>query len=134
MDRNRLLLGLAVGLTVLVVFYLEGITPIVSHAVGWPLALRATLAISLLTPLGLCLGAFMPLGLRTIAGLTPYHEEFVAWGWAVNGFFSVVSSVLATILSMTIGFSLVMVSALAIYLVGIAALMRVPSPARAQRT
>ena len=52
----------------------------------------------------------------------------------MNGFFSVVSSVLATILSMTIGFSLVMVSALAVYLVGVAALMRVPSPAQPQRT
>ena len=51
----------------------------------------------------------------------------------MNGFFSVVSSVLATILSMTIGFSLVLVTALAIYALGIAALTRIPAPALAGR-
>src|SRR5947199_8035114 len=127
--RNRALIRLAAALAVLVLFYERGLTPLLAAGVGWPLAWRVAAALLLLAPLGLCLGAFMPIGLRTVAAVTAHGEEFVAWSWAVNGFFSVVSSVAATILSMTIGFDLVMLSALAVYLVGIAALARIPAPA-----
>src|SRR6184192_256882 len=127
--RNRALIRLAAALAVLVLFYERGLTPLLAAGVGWPLAWRVAAAVLLLAPLGLCLGAFMPIGLRTVAAVTAHGEEFVAWSWAVNGFFSVVSSVAATILSMTIGFDLVMLSALAVYLVGIAALARIPAPA-----
>ncbi|HMC50333.1 MAG TPA: hypothetical protein VKH20_06770, partial [Solirubrobacterales bacterium] len=60
--------------------------------------------------------------------LTPHGEEFVAWSWAVNGFFSVVSSVAATILSMTVGFNVVLLAAGAVYVIGIAAMLSVPAP------
>jgi MFS family permease len=86
-----------------------------------------------MAPLGVCLGAFMPLGLATVAATTDYKTEYVAWAWAVNGFFSVVSSVLATILSMTFGFDRVMLAGVAVYAVGIVALLRVPVPAAAPR-
>src|SRR5262249_34748219 len=101
--RNQALIALAVAVALLGLFYGRGMTPIIARGVGWPLAARVALAIVFLAPLGFCLGAFMPLGLRTVSAVTRYGEEFVAWGWAVNGFFSVVSSVLATILSMAIG-------------------------------
>ncbi len=127
-NRNRLLLRLAGALVLLIGFYVLGMTPILRHGVGWPLALRIATAVLLLAPLGLCLGAFMPIGLRTAAALTPHSAEFVAWGWAVNGFASVVSSVLATVLSMAFGFDRVMIAAVIVYLVGIAALLPVPTP------
>src|SRR5205823_4541097 len=57
-----------------------------------------------------------------------HREEYVAWGWAVNGFFSVVSSVLSTVVAMAFGFNAVIVTALALYLIGIAALARIPAP------
>ena len=50
-------------------------------------------------PLGLCLGMFMPLGLGVVNGLSDHPDEYIAWAWAVNGFFSVIGSVLTTILS-----------------------------------
>jgi hypothetical protein len=124
--RDRALGWLAGGLTLLVLFYLFGLGPIVDRCVGWPLGARIALAAVFLAPLGLCLGAFMPLGLRTVAHVTRHREEFVAWSWAVNGFCSVVSTVLATILAMAWGFSLVMLAALAVYLVGVATLSRIP--------
>jgi hypothetical protein len=61
------------------------------------------------------LGAFMPLGLAAMASLTPHREVCVAWGWAVNGFFSVIGSVLTTVLSMTFGFGTVRFLGLAAY-------------------
>jgi len=84
------------------------------------------LAAACLLPLGVCLGAFMPIGLRTVTRTAPHPEELVAWSWAVNCFFSVVSSVLATILAMTMGFTAVMLTALAIYLIGVASLLQIP--------
>src|SRR5207253_507548 len=125
--RNAALVCLAAGVWVMILFYERGLAPILSRGVGWPLTLRVPLTVVFLAPLGFCLGGFMPLGLRTVAAVTPYAEEFVAWSWAVNGFFSVVSSVLATILSMSIGFNRVMLLGGLLYLLGVAALVRVPT-------
>jgi predicted MFS family arabinose efflux permease len=81
--------------------------------------------------LGLCLGTFMPLGLGAVAGLTEHSSEYVAWGWAVNGFASVVGAVLTTILAMSFGFRVVMFVALAVYGIAVLALrgLLVPSGA-----
>ena len=133
-NRNRVLLALAAVLVLLVVFYQVGMEPIVRACIGWPFPLRVALVIAFLAPLGLCLGVFMPLGLRTVSALTPYGEEYVAWAWAVNGFFSVVSSVLSTVLSMALGFDVVMLLALVVYGIGIAALWGVPAAASARTT
>ena len=73
-------------------------------ALDGPRRTRARRVARVLAPLGLCLGMFMPLGLGRVAALTDHGEEYVAWAWAVNGFFSVIGSVLTTILSMTFGF------------------------------
>ena len=126
--RDRALVGLAATLMLLVLFYRVALTPLTAQAAGLPFAARVAIAIALLVPLGLCLGCFMPIGLRTVVALSPHREEVLAWSWAVNGFFSVVSSVLATVLAMAYGFNAVMLTALAVYMVGIAALLRLPAP------
>ena len=126
LPRNQLLFRLAAVLLVLVLFYQMGMGHVVSATIAWPLPLRVGIAVLLLLPLGLVLGMFMPIGLRTVAGLTEYGEEYVAWAWAVNGFCSTVASVLSTMLSMTFGFTIVMSLAVLIYFVGIAAMTRIP--------
>lgn len=126
--RNQAFRYLALSLIVLVTFYQLALTPIIEAAVASPLALRVLISVVMLAPLGLCLGMFMPLGLATVSRLGAHGEEYVAWCWAVNGFFSVVASVLATILSMTIGFQAVMLVGLVIYLLGIGVFSRVPQP------
>jgi hypothetical protein len=50
-----------------------------------------------------------------VAGLTRHAREYVAWGWAVNGFASVVGAVLTTILAMAFGFGVVLFLALVVY-------------------
>jgi predicted MFS family arabinose efflux permease len=88
-----------------------------------PLGARIIIAFAVMAPLGLCLGMFMPLGLGTVAALAQQHErEYVAWSWAVNGFATVIGSVLSTILAMTFGFQVVLGLALCIYLVALASL------------
>ena len=71
----------------------------------------------MLLPLGLVLGTFMPIGLGAVSRLTHHRSEYVAGGRAVNGFFSVMGSILATILSMAYGFRFLLFLALLLYVV-----------------
>jgi spermidine synthase len=121
-----MLLGVLAVLTAFYLFALPGILngPMLSTALG----VRVAFAIVVLTPLGLCLGMFMPLGLGRVVALTIHGEEYVAWAWAVNGFFSVIGSVLTTILSMALGFRVVQLAAFAVYAVAALAFTRLPSP------
>jgi len=68
----------------------------------------------------------MPMGIRAVAGLSPHADVYVAWAWAVNGFFSVISSVLTTILAMAWGFSVVLALGLATYAVAVVVLRSLP--------
>jgi hypothetical protein len=126
--RDRTLATLLGTLAVLVVFYLFGLDAMEKFFAAAPFALRVLLAIVVLAPLGLCLGSFMPIGVATISRLTDHEREYVAWAWAVNGFFSVVSSVLSTILAMTLGFNAILGLSLLIYATGIFSLTRLPAP------
>jgi hypothetical protein len=119
---RRALPVLVVAITALALFYLYGLPPLTDNLLSASLAVRVLTALVVLAPLGLCLGMFMPLGLGAVAGLTDHSREYVAWGWAVNGFASVVGAVLSTILAMTFGFGAVLVLALFLYLGALATL------------
>ena len=119
---RRVLPWLLAAIVALTVFYELGLPPLTDELLDLPLAARVPIAFALLAPLGLCLGTFMPLGLGAVADLTDHKSEYVAWGWAVNGFASVVGAVLSTILAMSFGFRTVMLVALAIYVVALVAL------------
>jgi len=110
------------ALALLTFFYELGLPALTDSLLGSSLAVRVVVAFVVLAPLGLCLGMFMPLGLGAVSRLSTLSREYVAWGWAVNGFASVVGSVLPTLLSMTFGFRAVMVVAWCTYAVAIIAL------------
>ena len=97
-------------------------TPLTNSLLSLPLAARIPVTFVILGPLGICLGMFMPLGLGAVARLSEFPREYVAWGWAVNGFASVVGSTLTTIFAMSFGFGVVLVLALVFYVVAILAL------------
>jgi len=115
--RDHVLLLLVSALLLLTAFYRSGLDRLVDAAGGAPLAARIALAVGVLTPLGLVLGAFLPLGLASVSRASPpeLRSEYVAWSWAVNGFFSVVGSILVTIVSMSYGFRTVLLLAAALY-------------------
>ena len=126
-----LLLG---ALAALAAVYQFAVGAITEATLSSPTPVRILVAVLLLLPLGCCLGMFMPLGLSKLAHLrgagdesatshepedfspTDQAQHAVAYAWAINGFFSVIGSVLTTILSMTFGFRNVMFLALAIYM------------------
>ncbi len=129
-SRDRVVPWLMAALGVLAVFYAYGLGPAANALAALPLAARIALVAAALAPLGLVLGAFMPLGLTTVSRLGPHATEYVAWGWAINGVFSVIGSIGATILSMTYGFRAVLLVALLLYVVAAVTLWRVPLQSR----
>jgi glucan phosphoethanolaminetransferase (alkaline phosphatase superfamily) len=111
----------------LTLFYRFGSEHVMNALQSAPFAVRVATTVAMLAPLGLCLGVFMPFGLRAISGLTATTEaatQYVAWAWAVNGFFSVIGSVLTTILSMSYGFSTVQALAFVVYALAVVVLRR----------
>ena len=58
--------------------------------------------IALLAPLGLALGTAMPIGLGRLSAMYP---DGVPWAWGINGVFSVVASVLAIMVALNWGFT-----------------------------
>jgi hypothetical protein len=132
--HHRAVPWLVLGITALTAFYLLGLTPLTDRLLGLSIVARVPIAFALLAPLGICLGMFMPLGVRAVSAMSDAPREYVAWGWAVNGFASVVGAVLATLLSMIFGFDAVLVLGLVAYLIALVAwrslARRVPASAQ----
>lgn len=85
---------------------------IVDSAMGWPFAARVAVAALLIGPLGLLLGAPMPLGLSALA---KSEESLVLWAWGLNGAASVLGSILTVIAAHVLGFGFAFVLAAICY-------------------
>ena len=90
-----------------------------STALYLALPWRVTIAVALVAPLGFVLGMPFPTGLRIVASEAP---PLVPWAWGVNGFFTVIGSVSAMILGMAAGFTAVLITAGACYLLALVAI------------
>jgi hypothetical protein len=86
---------------------------------GFSLAGRITVVSIIIAPLGLALGMPFPTGMRIVQAQCP---ELLPWCWAINGFLSVFSSVFCIVISMAVGFSVVLLASAAVYAVGFLAL------------
>ena len=84
--------------------------------IGQPDVVRIVVSIALIAPLAFFMGMPFPLGLARVAAEAP---AFIPWAWGINGFASVIAAVLATLLAIELGFSVVIAVALVLY--GVAA-------------
>ena len=73
---------------------------------------KALLSVLLIAPLGFCMGIPFPTAL-TLPART--DQQLLPWIWAVNGCCSVISAILATILAVHFGFTIVVLVALLLY-------------------
>jgi Spermine/spermidine synthase domain len=89
------------------------LTPAIFHlGLGLPLTVRILIAVALVAPLGFVLGMPFPLGLRIAV---QESAALGAWAWGVNGFFTVLGTVLALMLGMMAGFVAVLILACLCY-------------------
>ncbi len=74
---------------------------------------KILVTIILLAPLGFFMGFPFPQGLSKIKRIESFK---VPWAWGINGFFSVISAILATLFAILFGFRIVFILAILCYL------------------
>jgi hypothetical protein len=77
---------------------------------------RYLLSIVLIAPLGFFMGMPFPMALDKISQTNP---ALIPWAWGINGCASVISAILATLIAMQFGFTVLIFLAVALY--GVAA-------------
>jgi spermidine synthase len=87
--------------------------PWLPDLIGLPFGARVALVVTLVLPLGLGLGVFLPSALER---LKPTAPDYVPWAWGINGIFSVLGPVLSVAFSMTWGINALLLAAIPIYL------------------
>jgi hypothetical protein len=104
------------GITLLSLFYLLSLGWIFTALGNLPLGMKMLCSLALIAPLAYLMGLPFPLALTAVkrhaGSLTP-------WAWGVNGYASVISASLATLIAIHFGFSSVILAAVAIYLLAL---------------
>ncbi|MBV2092637.1 MAG: hypothetical protein KUF72_17300 [Candidatus Thiodiazotropha sp. (ex Ctena orbiculata)] len=85
-----------------------------------PMAIKIAITIMLIAPMALCMGMPFPLA---IAAMKRNRAEQIPWAWGINGYASVISAGLSTVIAIQYGFITVILCAILLYL---AALMTFP--------
>jgi hypothetical protein len=88
--------------------------PLLEAAVDWPLATKVLLLLAVTGPVALALGVPFPLGLALFRG---ENSHFLPWAWSLNGAFSVIATPLANLLAVSVGYRLVLLVSLLLYLI-----------------
>ncbi len=100
------------GIALLTTLYVILLPLIFQRCIGYSDPVRIVISIMLIAPLAIGMGMPFPLGLKHVAATAP---NFIPWAWGINGFASVISAVLATLLAIEFGFVFVIMVALALY-------------------
>jgi len=116
---RRFTAGALVAAALVALLAALGLARLVDFAMPWPLAARIAAAAALLVPFGVLLGIGLPGGMRLLNQARP---EIVAWGWGMNGAFSVVGATAAIFIAMNWGFSVTLTIGALVYLLAAAIL------------
>jgi len=100
------------GIAIIVVAYIFLLPPLFDHLIGLADGLKIAISLALIAPLAFCMGMPFPTGLKWVAQSAP---DFIPWAWGINGFASVISAALATLLAIQFGFTFVLLAALVLY-------------------
>lgn len=111
---SSLLLPATSAIAVLSLSYVVALPGLFDSLAALPDAGRILVSLVLIAPLAVAMGMPFPLGLARLAREAP---AFIPWAWGINGFASVTGAVLATLLAIEFGFSLVIAAAVILYLV-----------------
>ncbi|MEP0762870.1 MAG: SAM-dependent methyltransferase, partial [Chloroflexota bacterium] len=116
----RWMLPAALGALALVIaVYPALLSAVFGAALGAPLWARVVVALAVLAPPGVLMGVPFARGLAAVEALAP---GLTPWVWAINGCASVVSAILAVMLAISWGFSVVLWLGAACYAGALAAM------------
>ena len=100
------------GVCAVALLYLVALPEVFPRLIAWPDPARVAVAVALIAPLAFLMGMPFPLGL---SGLALRDDKLVPWAWGINACASVVAAVLATLLAIHAGFTVVVLVALLMY-------------------
>ena len=109
------------GIAVLALAYAGVLPGALSWLVSWPQAAKVVAALGFIAPLAFCMGMPFPLGLSILTERLP---GLVPWAWGINGCASVISALMAALLAIHFGFAVVVVLAVALYVVAAVAFLK----------
>jgi hypothetical protein len=101
-----------IAISIITLSYIFLLPALFDRLIGLADVFKVVISLALIAPLAFCMGMPFPLGLRQLAGNMP---DFIPWAWGINGFASVISAALATLLAIQFGFSFVLLAALVLY-------------------
>jgi len=101
------------GVVVLSIGYLLFLQELFIEYASVSTAAKIMISVALISPLAFCMGMPFPLALNSVS---QYDKSLVAWAWGINGWASVISAVLATLLAVHFGFSVVIIISMLLYL------------------
>ncbi|MDZ7766379.1 MAG: hypothetical protein U5K00_18470 [Melioribacteraceae bacterium] len=104
-----LLLGGVIFLLLIYTFILD---PILNATLGYSLLIKVIITFVIIGAPAFLMGFPFPLGIKKLGGS---FEEQIPWAWGINGCFSVISTALATIISIELGFFAVFIFAAVAY-------------------
>jgi hypothetical protein len=110
-EGRPLVLAIA-GIVIVALLYLLFLEPLLRWCLWLPGVAKIALTLVCIAPLAFCMGLPFPLGLARVARQMP---DMLPWAWGINGCTSVLSALLATILAMHYGFTVVVGLALVLY-------------------
>jgi hypothetical protein len=110
--QKKRLAGLLFLVVLLLFIYSFAFTPILQQTVHLSLSFKLIIVLLLIAPLAFCMGVPFPAGLSLIPETA---TGAIAWAWGVNGCFSVISTALATMVAVELGFKWVMLLAALAY-------------------
>jgi len=90
-------------------------------------AMRMALSVLFILPVGFFMGMPFPIGL---SWTSKHYPNFVAWAWGINGYATVIGSVVSVILALNFGFRAVLMIAAGIYIIAYLALKSTPVPVK----
>ncbi len=110
---HRIVLIAVMGIIVLALLYTFALPAFFSALTASPVGVRAICAVFIIAPLGFFMGMPFPMAL---AELAEHAERLVPWAWGINGCASVISAALATLLAVHLGFRVVILCAVGLYI------------------
>lgn len=111
--RPSLLEFAVLGIAAVAVLYLFALPPLFDALIALPDPAKIGISLLLIAPLACFMGMPFPLGIARTAEI---DADLVPWAWGINGCASVISAILATLLAIHIGFTAVVLIAVALYL------------------
>ena len=106
--NNRSLLTILSLVMLFIVLYAFILTPILRASISLPFIIKIIFSIFIISPVAFFMGMPFPIGLKY---LDRHNNGLIPWAWGVNGCFSVISTVLATIIAVEVGYFWVMILA-----------------------